>query len=185
MTSYIVFFGFAALMLFSSVMVVTRKNAVPAAVFLVISMFCSAALYAQLGADFVAAIQILVYTGAIMVLFLFVIMLLNAESDIVQGFGLKGSEFAIVGITSVAFVVMSGLLFFSGTKPVSVVASTGAGALPVSNTALVGEKLFIDYVWAFELASLLILMAIVASIIIAKKDKQAEPAQGDRAHGAN
>lgn len=185
MSSYLVFLGFAVLMLFSSIMVVTRKNAVPAAVYLVLSMFCSAALYAQLGADFVAAIQILVYTGAIMVLFLFVIMLLNAESDIVQGFGIKGSEFAILGISSLAFMVMSGLLFFSGTKPAAIVASSNPTGIPPGNTELVGERLFVEYVWAFEIASLLILMAIVASIVIAKKDKHPEAIQGERAHGAN
>jgi NADH-quinone oxidoreductase subunit J len=184
MVSYLVFFGFAALMLFSSLMVITRKNAVPAAVYLVISMFCSAALYAQLGADFVAAIQILVYAGAIMVLFLFVIMLLNTESDITKGFGLRGSDFLMLALTVFAFLIMSGLLFFSGTEPSADVASM-AKIAGESNTAQVGEKLFVDYVWAFELASLLILMAIVASIIIAKKDKDSASKQGEITNGAN
>jgi NADH-quinone oxidoreductase subunit J len=185
MVEHIVFLGFAALMLFSALMVITRKNAVPAAVYLIVSMFCSAALYAQLGADFVAAIQILVYAGAIMVLFVFVIMLLNTESDIVQGFGLRGSDFAILGLTVISFVIMSGILFFSGTKPTAQVASTANTQIQVSNTALVGERLFVEYVWAFELASILILMAIVASIVIAKKDKDPRAMSGEQAHGSN
>jgi NADH-quinone oxidoreductase subunit J len=167
MSELIIFLSFASIMLFSSIMVITRKNAVPAAVYLVISMLCAAALYALMGADFVATIQVLVYAGAIMVLFLFVIMLLNTESDIEHGFQIKGPDFVMIGLTVLSFAITC-IALMAGKGAVNAPVET----LPVEggNTLAVAKVLFVNYLWPFELASVLILMAIVASIVIAKRD---------------
>jgi NADH-quinone oxidoreductase subunit J len=158
---WIIFWGFSAVMLFSSLMTITRKNPVPAAAYLILAMFCAAALYAQLGADFIAAIQVLVYAGAIMVLFVFVIMLLNIDPQKLRGIHLNGGEFAVLAITALAFVIMAVMMLYGG-EPSAVTKLATADA--PNNTALVSQQLFIKYLWPFELASLLILIAIVASV---------------------
>ena len=170
MSSIMVFAAFSSLMLFSSAMVITRKNPVPAAVYLVLAMCCAAALYAQMGADFIAAIQILVYAGAIMVLFLFVIMLLNLEPDRVKGLQMGAVEAGMMLLTVAGFAVLSISLLRSGGAGVAQVPQM---LEPISNTEAIGTALFVDYLWPFELASILILMAIVASVVVAKKPESA------------
>ncbi len=172
MADQIIFYCLATLACFNSLMVITRKNPVSSAVFLIATLFIVAAMYAHLGADFVAAIQILVYAGAIMVLFLFVIMLLNLDPEQLSGPKLSIVDFVVLIISTAGVFTISGLVL-SGSLPVqdgglSLRAIEEAGG----NTRVVGLTLFQNYVWPFEIASMLILLAIVASIVIAKKDKR-------------
>ncbi len=174
MAEQIIFYCLATLACFNSFMVITRKNPVSSAVFLIATLFIVAALYAQLGADFVAAIQILVYAGAIMVLFLFVIMLLNLDPSQLKGPKVSLGEIVVLLITAVSICAIGGLVL-SGSLPVQAGGlSLEAIAEAGGNTRVVGLKLFQNYVWPFEIASMLILLAIVASIVIAKKDKRSQ-----------
>lgn len=169
MGSLTLFYLFAALVIVCSVMVISLKNAVTSAVFLIADLFLLAALYAQMGADFIAGIQVLVYAGAILVLFLFVIMLLNYESGSLEEQGRLGKfeKFFCFGMMGMMGVFTFGLAarheFSSSSRVV-----TGAGEA-ADNTYELGVHLFSKYLWPFELASLLILLAMVASIMIAKK----------------
>lgn len=169
MGELIVFGGIAALMVLCSIMVVIGKNPVASAIFLVGQLFLLACLYALLGAHFVAAIQILVYAGAIMVLFVFVIMLLNLQPEALKGAHFAAGEVGVLLLTLLGFLIIGFKIatgYVGGTKGnLDLAAIEQAGG----NTYVVGMELFTKYLWPFELASILILMAIVASIVIAKK----------------
>jgi NADH-quinone oxidoreductase subunit J len=176
MSHEILFYAFALLITVCSIMVVSSRNPVTSAMFLVGDLFVLAALYAQMQAHFVAVIQVLVYAGAIVVLFLFVIMLLNVGTNDGPRERLRISppEAAVLLLTLVGFLVIAVMLALGHP--------TGAGGEQTAeaiervggNTFVVGMELFTRYLWPFELASILILLAIVASIVIAKKDKQAK-----------
>ena len=174
MVEQYVFYVIASLLCLCSVMVVTRKSPVSAAVFLIATLFLVASCFAMMGADFLAAIQILVYAGAIMVLFLFVIMLLNVEVQELHEAKLPVVEKLVLALTAIGFL---GLGFYLYLAPPQVLPSgLTAEAIQAAggNTQAVGLKLFSSYVWPFELASFLILLAIVASIVISKKHNPVE-----------
>ena len=171
MGQMLIFYAFAFLIALCSVMVVASRNPVASAMFLVADLFLLAGIYASIDAHFVAAIQVLVYAGAIVVLFMFVIMLLNLSPDSRDQLKIPAPEFFVLILTVVGFLVMGGLLATSqpgatmGQMTPEVIAQTGG------NTVSVGMVLFTKYLWPFELASILILLAIIASVVIAKKDK--------------
>jgi len=169
MGEVIVFYSLAALISVCSVLVITLKNPVTAAVSLVMTLFLLAGVYALQGADFIAAIQIIVYAGAILVLFMFVIMLLNLDpeelkekssSSFLQWFTVLG-VLAALGVFSLKAIMSSDLSSLSTYPPPP----------DADNTMTVAMHLFTRYLWPFELASVLILLAIVASVVIAKKKK--------------
>jgi len=169
----IIFYILAALIGICSVMVVAGRSPVASAIFLVLNLFFVAALYALLDAHFAAAIQVLVYAGAIVVLFLFVIMILNLKPEGLRDLKLSLAEAAVLGFTIAGFFIMCILIgreestgLADGVFTKQAIESAGG------NTYVVAMKMFTSYVWPFELASFLILLAIVASVVIAKKDKQ-------------
>lgn len=161
---YLVFFGLSFVALSSALVVVFSKNPVTSVIFLIIKLFALAGVYAQLNADFLAAIQIIVYAGAIMVLFMFVIMLLNLTREVRSASA--PIEWFVGLVTFLSFLIYSALLFFGHASE-----KVPEAVLEVSsdNTKEVATQLFTVYIWPFELASLLILLAIVASVVIAKK----------------
>ena len=180
MGELIVFYVLAALITACSVVVVTAKNPVTAAVYLVLNLFLLAGIYALQGADFIAAIQVIVYAGAIVVLFMFVIMLLNLHPSALGSGKYPAPEYLIMFVTVIAFAVIGVKLVASGP--------TGAEAIEAvsmhqGNTHAVGLRLFTGYLWPFELASILILLAVIASVVIAKK----KPERKDKGalHGAS
>jgi NADH-quinone oxidoreductase subunit J len=171
--SLILFYVFAAVAIGSAIAMVTRKNPVASLLFMVATLASLAGIFVLFEAHFLAAIQVIVYAGAIMVLFLFVIMLLNLGHDYQED--LKGGVWAIV-----AFVVaglMAGVLAyqFQGTESSSVYAALGAGeridALLAEQGAvgIIAHPLFTDYVVAFELTGILLLVAIVGALALAKR----------------
>jgi len=171
--SHGVFHLLAGLITLVSVLVVVSKHPVKSAVFLVVDLFLLAAVYASLESHFVAAIQVLVYAGAVVVLFLFVIMLLNLQPDQLRGMRFNPVEavtliVSVIGMLIMLGVSMSGKPTGLGDGSMDVNAIEAAGG----NTYMIAMKLLTDYIWPFELASILILLAIVAAVVIAKKDKK-------------
>jgi NADH-quinone oxidoreductase subunit J len=172
------FYLFGLIALGSAILFVTRKSPVAAAMWLVNVMFCLAALYVMLGAEFIGAIQVLVYAGAIMVVFLFVVMLLNlgdpAElADIrKQGWRLTAG---FVGVLMLAEVMV-----LARTQFPDALIERAANALPPDVTAPggviapVASPLFREYLLAFELTSMLLLTAIVGAVVIGKKRGSAD-----------
>ena len=163
MIEQIVFWFFSLMLLFAATMVITVRNPVHAALFLVLSFFSSAALWLLLEAEFLAIALVLVYVGAVMVLFLFVVMMLDINIAVLrEGFiRYVPVGFFIAGVmtAAMAFAVRSGFSPLEYTAPVR----KGAD---YSNTEALGAVLYTDYVLAFELAAVLLLIAIIAAIAL-------------------
>ena len=170
------FYLFGLLAIASALAFVTRKSPVSAALWLVNTMFCLAALYVMLDAHFVGVIQVLVYAGAIMVVFLFVVMLLNLghPSELADARGKWGK-------------LAAGLLGLALLAQIMVLArSRGAGPPMISDRVAderldrlgavgsVAEPLFTEYLLAFELTSILLLVAIVGAVVLGKKRSAAD-----------
>ncbi len=176
------FFGFGALLVASSLLCILHRNPVTSALFLVLA-FCSlAGLYLLLQAEFIGMVQVIVYAGAIMVLFLFVIMYLNLQKDVESGVQIALRRG--VGWLAGALLVGEGVAlvmrrFTPG--PVSPVAP----APPIGNTQAIGQALFSRYLFPFEVTSMILLVAMVGAIVISKGRLPARgariPAPGARA----
>lgn len=162
MLEQIIFYFFAALLLLAAIMVITVRNPVHSALFLVLSFFCSAAIWLLLEAEFLAIALILVYVGAVMVLFLFVIMMLDINLTVIrEGF----SRFLPVGIV-VAFLMVAsmGIVIWSGQYTTADTYQALQHGADYSNTRELGIALFTDYLYPFEIAGAILLVAIVAAI---------------------
>jgi NADH-quinone oxidoreductase subunit J len=159
----LIFYGFALLALLSAIAMITSRQPVTSALLLILVMFCLSGIYALLDAHLIAVLQLLVYAGAIMVLVLFVIMLLNLREK--KGI-ISKHEIAVQGIG----VAVLGLFM------ASVVTKINPAKLPVGKaitdtfgtTAGIGRILFTNYLLPFEIASILLLAAIVGAVILAK-----------------
>ena len=160
------FYLFSLLAIVSALLFVTRRNPVPAALWLVNVMFALAGLYVMLDAPFVGVIQVLVYAGAIMVTFVFVVMLLNlgrAELTDLRSLGARlGAGLVGLGLLANLLVVLRQRL----PAPQPVVVSDNV-------VEPVAASLFTDYLVAFELTSLVLLVAIVGAVVLAKRRVQA------------
>jgi NADH-quinone oxidoreductase subunit J len=168
------FYLFAGLAIAFSIAVVFLRNPVSSAFALVIVFFCFAAIYAMLGAHLIAALQILVYAGAIMVLFIFVIMLLNADAP---SFDFGRSHFGMRVISGLVAAVVA-VFFVQAFRTTVLPEKTGGFSLAQieaagGNTKVVSVLMFSEYVLPFELTSLLILAGIVGSVAIAKRKNSA------------
>jgi len=165
------FYFLASILTVLSIAVVTVQKPVVAVALLVFNLFFLAGVYALLGAHFIAVIQVIIYAGAILVLFMFVIMILNPDMDL-KGAGNKGKKFILFS------AVIFGFLFFSFKMFQHVAPLTKEGIVSEileDNTYEIGLQLFEDYIWPFELASLLILLGIVSAILISRKPSQNKP----------
>lgn len=163
----VIFIILASVAVSCSIMVISQRSAVSSAIFLIVTMVTLALLFLLLNSPFLAAVQVIIYAGAIMVLFLFVIMLLNLRRD---EFGPEkrkaqrffGILFVFLLLIGIATVIEWGM---SGSEPVQTVsASTApAGVEPLA------QLLFTKYLLPFELASILLLVAIIGAIVMAKR----------------
>jgi NADH-quinone oxidoreductase subunit J len=162
------FLVLAAGTVITGILVIVQRNPVASAIYLIITFFCLAGIYLLLNAPFIAVIQVLVYAGAIMVLFLFVIMLLNLEKEkrIVTRHRLQkvlGIFFGVILLAQIGTIFHSILLEGSkGNFPPEKVAAQG-------NTEVVARLLFTDYLLPFEITSILLLVAIIGAIVLAKR----------------
>ena len=159
------FYAFAAILVFAALRVVTTRNPVQAALWLVLSFFTAAGVWLLLQAEFLAIALVLVYVGAVMVLFLFVVMMLDVNlAELRQGF----TRFAWLGwLTALAVIVeIVGVVWARGGLGID----AGRGATPTaptySNTLELGRVLYTRYAYPFELAAMLLLVAIVAAITL-------------------
>ncbi len=158
---------FAVAMIALSLLVVTRKNPVHSVLFMLVLFVHMAGLYLFLNAEFLAAIQIIVYAGAIMVLFIFVIMLLNLRSEETVAKYQKQWPVAVgIGVVLAAFLVMI-------VGKITVLPELGKYSIEMINTEgsmmTIGKVLFTRYLLPFEIASIILLVAIVGAVVLAKK----------------
>ena len=157
-----VFYLFSAFMVMSALMVITVHNPVRAAFFLVLTFFASAAVWLLLEAEFLAVILIIVYVGAVMVLFLFVVMMLDINiAELKRGF-VKNLPLAIV--VAIAMFAMIYFVVSSEHFGIESFAVPVRHAADYSNIAELGQVLYTEYVFAFEIAAVILLVGIVAAI---------------------
>ncbi|HWV62175.1 MAG TPA: NADH-quinone oxidoreductase subunit J [Oxalicibacterium sp.] len=166
----IIFYSLSAILLFAGLRVITARNPVHAALYLVLAFFTAAGVWLLLEAEFLAIALVLVYVGAVMVLFLFVVMMLDINLDrLREGFWESLPVALPVGILmAIEMVLILGTKHF-GVERVSAPAPHPAG---YSNTAELGRVLYTDYLLTFELAAVILLVAIVAAIALTLRDRK-------------
>ena len=162
-----VFYALATILLFAAVRVITTRNPVHAALHLVLAFFTAAGIWLLLQAEFLAIALVLVYVGAVMVLFLFVVMMLDINVDkLREGFWDYLPMAGIIGLLmTVEMAMVLGGKYFGASKTV-------AKPADYSNTTELGRVLYTDYLLPFELASVVLLVAIVAAIVLTLRDRK-------------
>ena len=174
----ILFWAFGIVLVASAILVITVRNPVHAALFLVLSFFTAAALWLLLYAEFLALTLILVYVGAVMVLFLFVVMMLDINLDLLrEGFWRQLPLAAGVGIL---MAIEMGLVLAAREFGAEGTPSPGAPPPGFSNTKALGHVLYTDYVFPFELAAVILLVAIVAAIALTLRTRKETKYQDPR-----
>ena len=170
----LLFYAFAAVLVVSAVGVITARNPVHAALFLVFAFFNSAVIWMLMEAEFLAIMLVLVYVGAVMVLFMFVVMMLDINiAQMREGFtryAPLGAVVALIVVAEIASVVVVKSLGLSADAPTKTVET-------VNNTRALGELLYKEYLYPFELAAVLLLVAIVAAIVLTLRHRVGHKAQ--------
>jgi NADH-quinone oxidoreductase subunit J len=164
-----VFYAFAGVLVFAAAMVITIRNPVKAALFLVLAFFSAAGLWVLLEAEFLAITLVLVYVGAVMVLFLFVVMMLDINLvRLREGFG---DYLPIGGIVAVLMVAEMIIVLKTGHFSSDQMPSPAGHPAGYSNTRELGQLLYTSYVYPFEIAALVLLVAIVAAIALTMRKR--------------
>jgi NADH-quinone oxidoreductase subunit J len=174
-----IFYFFAAILVFAAVSVITARNPVHAALFLVLAFFTSAGIWIQLQAEFLAIALVLVYVGAVMVLFLFVVMMLDINlARLRAGFW---SYLPLGAVVALLLVAEMGIILMQNFYGVDSPPEPGPLPPGYSNTKELGRLLYTEYVYAFEIAAVILLVAIVAAIALTlrrrKNSKNVDPAE--------
>ena len=167
----IAFYFLAACILGFATLVVTTKDTVHSVLFLVLDFLFVAALYVLLDAAFLAAIQVLVYAGGIVVLYLFVVMLVNLKRPPEAHQDPRRQTKLGFGLAAAILVELGAIAGYSYAQPTGVVPAAAAAAMPATgNTEQVGWLLYTSYLIPFEIASMLLLVAMIGAIILAKRE---------------
>jgi NADH-quinone oxidoreductase subunit J len=175
----IMFYLFAALVVASGVMVVAARNPVHSVLFLILAFFNSAGLFVLMGAEFLAMILVIVYVGAVAVLFLFVVMMLDIDfAELRGGF----QRYLPVGATVGAVLFIELVLVLGGWKfaPDAATLRLSPASAQVTNTAALGRVLYTDYVFLFQAAGLLLLVAMIGAIVLTLRDRKTSRHQSIR-----
>ena len=175
----LVFYALALILLYAALSVITTRNPVYAALFLVLAFFTAAGIWLLLEAEFLAITLVLVYVGAVMVLFLFVVMMLDINLDrLREGFWQAlPVALQVGGLMAVEMVMIVGVNNFGADK----VLAPAAKPADYSNTAALGRVLYTDYLLAFELAAVVLLVAIVAAIALTLRSrKESKPTDANK-----
>jgi len=163
----ILFILFGSICAVSSILVITRRNPVLSALFLVVNFAALAGLYLTLNAQFIAIAQIIVYAGAIMVFFLFVIMLLNPDHE--KKFFAHKPQIKVFGMAVVALVMLQLVYMIFLAKPSGELSGDVASSVNAGTIEMIGKNLFTTYVLPFEAVGYLLLAATIGAMILAKK----------------
>ena len=171
---YFFFFLFAIVGVFSALMVITRTNVMHAALFLLLTFACVGATYVLLRAELLAAVQVFVYAGAVMVLFLFAILLVNIPRVVRLRQWNRQTSLAVViaGLTGLWLIIATTQTFRKFELP------AGAADQPLGTPRAIGQLLFSDFMLPFEIASLILLAAMVGAIFLARETALEEERSG-------
>ncbi len=170
MLESLIFYTLAACILGFGVLVVTARNTVHSVLFLVANFLCVAVVYVLLAAEFLAVIQVLVYAGGIVVLYLFVVMLVNLKRP--PEAPLDRRRQSRLGLLLAAGILaeITAILAYSALRPPPAAASPAGALSAEGNTKVVGMLLYTDYLIPFEVASMLLLVGMIGAILLAKKE---------------
>ena len=171
----IIFYVFAAVLVGAAIGVITARNPVYSALYLVLAFFTSAVIWLLLEAEFLAVVLVLVYVGAVMVLFLFVVMMLDINiEELRKGF----TRYAPLGAV-VAFVMVAEIVNVVYVKRLGLQALPASPPLPAdySNTRALGAVLYTDYVYPLQIAAVILLVAIVAAIVLTMRKRTGQKHQ--------
>jgi NADH-quinone oxidoreductase subunit J len=179
-----VFYAFSAILVFAGLRVITTRNPVHAALWLVLSFFSAAGVWLLLQAEFLAIALVLVYVGAVMVLFLFVVMMLDVNFDKMRerfkSYIPVAATVGILVLVEMALVLVGGYL--GGERTVA----PPAAAAGYSNTRALGLQIYTDYAYPFEIAAMILLVAIIAAIALThrrrRETKYQNPTKQVRVH---
>jgi len=160
------FIALSVLMLASAVLMITRRNAIHSAIWLTVTLFAVAGIYLLQHAEFVFAVQIILYVGGIMVLFLFVVMLVDI--DIAMKQARFARQWLVALVTAVVLLGLVGYALYNRGHGLNLPARPPASA-PIGNTQAVGTVLYQNYMLGAEIASILLLVAMVGAVIMAKR----------------
>lgn len=156
------FYAFSVILVFAALRVITDRNPVHAALFLVLSFFSAAAIWMLLKAEFLAIVLVLVYVGAVMVLFLFVVMMLDINMNKLRegfwGYLPLASGIGVLIVLEMAAVILRGFLRPDEQIP--------AASATIGNTKELGKLIYTQYIYAFEIAAVILLVAIVAAVAL-------------------
>ena len=171
MIAAIAFYVFAIVLLVSAGMVVSARNPVHSVLFLILAFFNAAALFLLAGAEFLAMILVIVYVGAVAVLFLFVVMMLDVNFAELRS---RFQQFLPVGLAvgAVLLIELGTVLFGWKLAPEAMSLRFAPQAAGVSNTAQLGKLLYTDYVLLFQIAGLVLLVAMIGAIVLTLRDRQ-------------
>jgi NADH-quinone oxidoreductase subunit J len=162
-TTSALFYVFSAVLLFASFRVITARSTVHAVLFLVLAFFSASCVWMLLAAEFLAIVLVLVYVGAVMVLFLFVVMMLDINTDAFrEGFW---KHFPLAGLVGVVIALEMALVLMRGHRQ-SDAPVISAAAIAAGNTKLLGIELYTNYLYPLQIAAVLLLVAIIAAIAL-------------------
>jgi NADH-quinone oxidoreductase subunit J len=179
MITAILFYIFAAILVASAAMVVSSRNPVHSVLFLILAFFNAAALFLIAGAEFLAMILVIVYVGAVAVLFLFVVMMLDIDFvELRSGF----QRYLPIGATVGAVLFIELLAVFGGWKlaPEAVKLHMSPAPATVPNTEALGHVLYTDYIFLFQTAGLVLLVAMIGAIVLTLRDRKTSRHQNIR-----
>jgi NADH-quinone oxidoreductase subunit J len=163
------FYVFSAVLLFAAFRVITARSTVHAALYLVLAFFSAACVWMLLQAEFLAIALVLVYVGAVMVLFLFVVMMLDIKSDAFrEGFW---KHFPLAGVIGAVIAVEMALVLMRGHRQTEAPALSPS-AVEMGNTKLLGIEIYTDYLYPLQLAAVLLLVAIIAAIALTLRERK-------------
>ena len=166
MLELIIFYAFSAVAVVSSIFVITRKNTVHSAMFLAATLLSVAGIFLTLRAEFLAGVQVIVYVGGILVLFVFVIMLINVERS---AFERQYNRQWVIALGTCGILVAEFVYGLSRGRDSFVLPEPTGPPPPLGNSEWVGTVLYQTYLLPFEIASILLLVAIVGAVVLSKK----------------
>ena len=178
MIQVLAFYLFAALTTASAVLVILARNPVHSVLWLIMAFFNGAGLMVLVGAEFIAALLVIVYVGAVAVLFLFVVMMLDIDfAELRAGFVRNFPLGVLIALVLLAELVLGIGAWQVGGIALGTAAGTGATAVGASNTAAIGAVLYRDYLFLFEAAGLILLVAMVGAIVLTHREGRAPRGQ--------
>ena len=170
MLQALAFYLFSAILIASAVMVIGARNPVHSVLFLILAFFNAAGLFVLLGAEFLGMILVVVYVGAVAVLFLFVVMMLDIDFSELKRGALQYLPFGgLIGLVLVVELITAGSVWV--LKPAAIAAKAHATPAGMTNTEALGRILYTDYVYYFQIAGLVLLVAMIGAIVLTLRSR--------------